>query len=133
MGGNPVLAGFGQIVRQQQQALGTQTFGFLSHLDGLTGRTTDASQNRHGLFASVDGGLDDFGVFTAGQGEEFTCTASSEQCGSAVRCQPLQAFDVTSAVEIALGIEVGYRKGQQTVGEDGLQFLWIHYSNTLGS
>ena len=35
-------------------------------------------------------------------------------------------------VEITLGVEIGHGKRQQAVGEDGLQFLWIHYSNTLG-
>ncbi|WP_349573571.1 hypothetical protein, partial [Azotobacter salinestris] len=34
-------------------------------------------------------------------------------------------------VEVAGGIEVGDREGQQPGGEDGLEFLWSHWSSTL--
>jgi hypothetical protein len=34
-------------------------------------------------------------------------------------------------MEITLCVEIGHGERQQTVGEDCLQFLWIHYSNTL--
>ncbi|MNO74458.1 hypothetical protein D3C76_654580 [compost metagenome] len=79
MSGNAVLAGFGQVVRQQQQAFGAQTLGFLSVFDGLASRTADAGQNRHAGFAGVDGSLDDFRVFAGGQGEELTGAAGGEQ------------------------------------------------------
>ncbi|MNP01421.1 hypothetical protein D3C76_932350 [compost metagenome] len=133
MGGNAVLAGFGQVVRQQQQAFGAQTLGFLGVFDGLTGRTADAGQDWHAGGASVDGSLDDFRVFTGRQREKLTGTACGEQSRGAVWGQPFKTLDVTSAIEIALGIEIGDRERQQTGREDGLQFLWIHYSNTLGS
>lgn len=131
VGGNAVLAGFGQVVWQQQQAFGTQALGFLSVFDGLTGCTAYTGQNRHAGGAGINGSLDDFGVFAGCQGEELTCTAGSEQSACAIRGQPLEAFDVARAMEIALSIEIGNRERQQTGREDGLQFLWIHYSNTL--
>ena len=129
--GNAVLRGFGQIVRQQQQALGAQALGFLRHLDGHAGRAANASQDRYGLLAGIHGSLDHGAVFIRRQGEELASTAGSEQSGSTVRCQPLEAADVASLVEITGSIEVGHRERQQTGGEDGLKFLWIHYANTL--
>ncbi len=131
MGGNAVLAGFGEVVRQQQQALGAQALGFLSIFDGLAGRAADAGENRYAARAGVYSGFHYFRVFAGRQREELTGTAGGEQRRRAVGCQPLQALDVTSAMEVALGIEIGNRERQQSGGEDGLQFLWIHYSNTL--
>ena len=131
-GGNAVLAGFGQVVRQQQQALGTQTLGFLSVFDGLAGGTADTGQDWHAGRAGIDGGLDDLRILAGGQGEEFTGATGCEQGRGAVRGQPLEALDVAVAIEIALGSEIGDRERQQARREDGLQFLWIHYSNTLG-
>ncbi|MNO99935.1 hypothetical protein D3C76_917180 [compost metagenome] len=126
MGGDAVLAGFGQVVRQQQQALGTQALGFLRVFDGLAGGATDTGEDRYRSGAGVDRGLDHLAVFAGGQGEEFTGTASGEQRAGAVGGQPLKALDVASRVEVALGIEVGDRERQQAVGEDGFEFLWIH-------
>ncbi|MNP32820.1 hypothetical protein D3C76_1260240 [compost metagenome] len=126
MGGDTFLAGFGQVVRQQQQALGTQALGFLRVFDGLAGGATDAGEDGDRLGAGVDGGLDHLAVFAGSQGEELTGAASGEQGAGAVRGQPFQALDVASRVEVALGVEVGDRERQQAVGEDGFEFLWSH-------
>ncbi|MND99276.1 hypothetical protein D3C80_916580 [compost metagenome] len=131
MGGNAVLAGFGQVVRQQQQTFGAQTLGFLCVFDSLAGRTADTGQDWHAGGASVDRSLDDFRIFAGRQREELTGAACGEQSRGAVWGQPFQALDVTRAIEVALSIEIGNRERQQTGREDGLQFLWIHYSNTL--
>ncbi|MNO43099.1 hypothetical protein D3C76_333120 [compost metagenome] len=126
VGGDAVLAGFGEVVGQQQQALGAQAFGFLGIFDGLAGGTADTGEDRHAAGAGIDGGLDHLAVLAGGQGEELTGTAGGEQGTGAVGGQPFQAFDVAGAMEIALGIEIGDREGQQAAGEDGFQFLWIH-------
>ncbi|MNI38162.1 hypothetical protein D3C73_922930 [compost metagenome] len=131
VGGNAVLASFSQVVRQQQQALGAQALGFLCVFNGLTGRTAHAGQDWHAGGASVDRRLDDFRIFAGRQREELTGAACGEQSRGAVWGQPFQTLDVTRAVEVALCIEIGNRERQQTGREDGLQFLWIHYSNTL--
>ena len=132
MGGNPVLAGFGEVVRQQQQPFGAEAFGLLGVLDGLAGSTAHTGQDRHAGRAGIHGGFHHLGIFAGRQGEKLTCAACGEQGAGAIRGQPFQALDVTRLVEITLGVEIGHRERQQTVGEDGLQFLWIHYSNTLG-
>ncbi|MNZ82214.1 hypothetical protein D3C78_1009070 [compost metagenome] len=131
MGGDTVLAGFGQVMRQQQQALGAQALGFLSVFDGLASGTANTGKDWHAGGAGIDGGLDDLRVLAGGQGEEFTGAARCEQGRGAIRGQPLEALDVAVAIEIALGSKVGDRERQQARREDGLQFLWIHYSNTL--
>ncbi|MCY1179474.1 hypothetical protein D9M73_198780 [compost metagenome] len=113
-------------MRQQQQAFGTQALGFLGVFDGLAGRTTDASQDRYRGCAGIDSGLDHLAVFAGSQGEELTGAAGGEQGAGAVGGEPFQALDVAGAVEVALGVEVGDREGQQAAGEDGFQFLWIH-------
>jgi len=132
VGGNAVLAGFGQIVWQQQQALGAKAFGFLGVLDSLASRTANTGEDWHAGGTGINGGLHHLGIFTRGEGEKLTGAAGGEQGSSAVRGQPLQTLDVARRVEITLRIEIGHGERQQTVGEDGLQFLWIHYSNTLG-
>ncbi|MOA19600.1 hypothetical protein D3C78_1399950 [compost metagenome] len=133
MGGNAVLAGFGQVVRQQQQAFGAQTLGFLCVFDSLAGRTADTGQDWHAGGAGVDRSLDDFRIFAGRQREELTGAARGEQRRGAVWGQPFETLDITRAIEVALSIEIGDRERQQTGREDGLQFLWIHYSNTLDS
>ena len=132
MGSNPVLAGFGQVVRQQQQAFGTEALGFLSVFDGLTGRTADTGEDRHAGGTGIHCRLHNLGIFAGGQGEKLTGAACSEQCSGTLGGQPLQALDIAGLMEITLCVEIGHGERQQTVGEDGLQFLWIHYSNTLG-
>ena len=132
MGRNAILAGFGEVVRQQQQTFGAEAFGFLSVLDGLACRTAHTGEDRHTGRAGIHCGFHHLGIFAGREGKELTGTASSEQSRGAVRGQPFKALDVARLVEITLGVEIGHRERQQTVGKDGLQFLWIHYSNTLG-
>ncbi len=110
MGGHAFLAGFGEVVRQQQQTLGTQALGFLRHLDGQAGRTTDAGENRHRAGAGVDGGLDDLAVLARLQREELAGATGSEQRRGTVGAEPFQALDVAGAIEVALRVEVGDRE-----------------------
>ncbi len=110
MGSDAILAGFGEVVRQQQKALGPQALGLLRILDGLAGCTTYARQDRYRRGACVHRCLDDLAVFAGSQGEELARTPGGEQRTRAVWGQPFQAFDVASLIEIALRSEVGDRK-----------------------
>ncbi|MCY1228490.1 hypothetical protein D9M72_408110 [compost metagenome] len=56
--GNAVLAGFGQVVRQQQHAGRAQALGFLRVGDGGAGRAAGAGQDRHLAGAGAHGGVD---------------------------------------------------------------------------
>jgi len=104
------LAGFGEVMRQQQQALGTQALGLLRHLDGEAGRATDAGENRHRAGAGIHGSLDDLAVLARLQREELAGTAGSEQRRGTVGTEPFQALDVAGAIEVALRVEVGDRE-----------------------
>jgi len=132
VGCNAVLTGFGEVVGQQQQTFGAQAFSLLGIFDGLACRTANTGEDRHAGGASINSGLYHLGIFAGRQGEKLTRAACGEQCGGAVRGQPFKTLDIARLVEVTLGVEIGHRERQQTVGEDGLQFLWIHYSNTLG-
>ncbi|MCY1522580.1 hypothetical protein D9M68_574400 [compost metagenome] len=120
-------------MRQQQQALGTEALGFLGVLDGQAGRAADAGEDRHGAGTGVDRGLDHRGVLVRCEGEEFTGSARGEERRGAVGSQPFQATGVGVGAKVAGSVEVGDGEGQQPGGEDGLEFLWIHYSSTLRS
>nr|GEU28090.1 hypothetical protein [Tanacetum cinerariifolium] len=118
-----VLARFGQVVRQQQQALRAGFFSFLGVRSGDAGRATDAGQDRYLAFTGIDGSLDDFRVFLRGQREELARAAGSEQCAGAERRQPFQTVDIRFLVEVAFCIEVGDRERQQARGKDFFQAL----------
>jgi hypothetical protein len=60
VGDQAFLRGFGQVVRQQQQALRAGLLGFLG-VSGHAGQAADAGQDRHLATAGVHCGLDDFG------------------------------------------------------------------------
>ncbi|MCY1516773.1 hypothetical protein D9M68_514230 [compost metagenome] len=129
--GNAFLAGFGQVVRQQQQALGPESLGLLGVLDGQPGWTTHPGKDRHAASAGVHGGLDHGAVLIRSQREEFSRATGREQRGSAIGSQPLQAPGIALGIEVAGGIEVGNREGQQARGKDELEFLWSHRMSTL--
>ena len=44
--GDAVLVGLGQVVRQEQDALGAETLGFLGVLDGHAGGAAGAGEDR---------------------------------------------------------------------------------------
>ena len=129
----PILAGVGGSTRQaieyaqEAERLGAKGLLLLPHY------LTEASQDRHTGGASVDGSLDDFRVLAGRQREKLTGAARGEQRRGTVWGQPLETLDVARTIEVALSVEIGDRERQQTGREDGLQFLWIHYSNTLDS
>ena len=126
MRGQAFLAGFGQVMRQQQDAVGASLFSRLRALDGKAGRPASARNDGHLATAGVHRRLDDLRVFIPGQREEFAGAASRKQGTGAIRSQPLQPVDVALAMEVALRIEVGQGKGQQAAGENGFEFLGIH-------
>jgi hypothetical protein len=70
-----VLIRLGQVMRQQQDSLGTETLGLLGVLNRHAGRTAGAGEDRDEAVACVDGGLDDRGIFTCFEREEFPSAA----------------------------------------------------------
>jgi hypothetical protein len=120
------LAGFGQVVRQQQDAVGAGTLGLLRALDGKAGRAAGAGNDGHLAAAGVHRGPDDAGVLVAGEREELAGAAGGEQRGGAIRGQPFQPFGIAAGVEVALGVEIRQRKRQQSVGHDRFEFLGGH-------
>ena len=126
MRGDAFLVGLGEVVRQEQDAFGPEAFGFLRVLDGHARRAAGAGEDRDEPVAGVDRGLDDGGVFLGLQGEELTRTARGEERGGAVGREPPQALGVAGGVEVAVGLEVGDREGEQSGGEDLLEFEGGH-------
>src|SRR5690606_511236 len=63
--------------------------------------------------------------------EELAGATRSEQRLGPVWRQPFEALDIAAATDVALMVEIGDRKGQQTRRENGLQFLWVHCSSIL--
>jgi hypothetical protein len=124
--GDAFLVGLGEVMGQKQDALGAEALGFLCVLDGHARRATGAGEDRDESVAGIDRGLDDGGVFLGFEGKELTRAARGEERGGAVRSQPLQALGVARGVEIAVGLEVGDREGEQSGGEDLLEFEGGH-------
>ena len=113
---------------EEQDALGAEAFGFLGVLDGHARGSAGSGEDRHEAVAGVDRGLDHGRVFLGFQGEEFTGAAGGEERGGAVGSQPLQSLRVARGVEVAVSLEVGDREGEQSGGEDLLEFEGGHES-----
>ena len=126
MGHQAVLAGFGQVVRQQQNAVGAQALGFLRAGHRKTGRAADAGNDGHLAGAGINRRLDDQRVFVAGEREKFARAASGKKRGRAVRGQPFEALDVAARAKIALLVKVGDGKGQKAGADDGCEVLGVH-------
>ncbi len=124
MVGNAVLAGFSQVVRQQQDALGAQALGFLGVGDGHAGRAAGAGQDGHLACAGFHRGADDVGIVVWRQREELAGATGGEQGGGAVGGQPFQALYIGLGAEVALRVEVGHGEGKQAFRDDLLEFLW---------
>ncbi|SPA41445.1 exported protein of unknown function [Cupriavidus taiwanensis] len=132
VGGNAVLAGLGQVVRQQQHAGGAQALGFLRVGDGSAGRAAGAGQDRHLAGAGTHRGVDYGRVVLRRQREELAGAAGREQRGGAVGGQPFQARGVGLGREVALGVEVGDGEGQQAFGDDLLEFVRCEHCGNPG-
>jgi len=124
--GQAFLAGFGEVVRQQQDAVRAGLLGGLGALDGEARGAAGARDDRHHAAAGVDRGLDDAGVLVAGQREELARAAGREQRARAVGSQPFEALLVALLVEVAVAVEVGQREREQAGAHDGLEFLRVH-------
>ena len=120
------LAGFGQVVRQQQNAVGAQALGFLGVGNGRARGAASAGNDRHLAAAGVDRGLDDLAVLIARQREVFARAAGGEQRAGAKGREPFQARGIALGVEIALGREVRHREGQQAGAHHFFEILGIH-------
>lgn len=121
--GDALLRGLGQVVGQQQHALGAEALGLAGIGDGDAGGAACAGQDRHLAGAGVHGGADDIRVFVRRQREELAGAAGGEQGGGAVGREPFQAPGIRAGVEIALRVEVGHGEGEQAFRNDGLEFL----------
>ena len=121
-----VLVGLGQVMRKQEDTLGAEAFGFLRILNRHAGRTAGTGEDRHEAVARINRGLDNGRVFLRLEGEEFTRAPCGEERGRAVGREPLQSLGVARGVEVTVGLEVGDREGEQSGGEDLLEFEGGH-------
>ena len=107
------LTCFCQVMRQKQHTMGTQSFGFLRMSDGRAGGSACTGNDGNLAAAGVDGGLDDLAVFLTVKREVLACAACREQRRCAVGGQPFKACRIALGIEVAIGIKVRHRKGQQ--------------------
>ena len=126
MGDQAFLAGFGQVMRHQQNAVGTQSFSLLGMGDGVAGGAASAGDDGHLATAGIHGGLDDLAVFLAIQREVFAGATSGEQGTGAIGSQPFKACGITLGIEVALGIEVRHGEGQQAGTHHVFEVLGCH-------
>ena len=120
------LARFGQVVRQQQNAVGTQALGLLGMGDGHAGRATGTGNDRHLATASVHSSLDDGAVLRPHQRKVLPRSTGCKQGAGAVGGQPFQTLCVGAGAEFALRVEVGDGEGQQAGAHDGFEVLRGH-------
>ena len=132
VGDQAFLAGFGQVVGQQQNALGAQALSLLGVLDGQRGATASARNDGRAVLAGGQGDLDHFAVFAGLQREELTRATCGKQCRSAVGLQPLQAIGIGLGSKAQFAVEVGQRKGQQAGLQYAFEVLWGHVQAPLG-
>jgi hypothetical protein len=119
-------------MRQQQQPFGAQALGFLRVFDGLTGRAANTGKIGT-LVAQVSTAvLITCEYSLAAREKNSPVPPAANKADAPYGASHSRALDVALTVKITLSIEIGERKRQQARREDGLQFLWIHYSNTLG-
>jgi hypothetical protein len=116
VGDQAFLAGFRQVVRQQQQP-SAPALGFAGIGCRDAGRAADTGQNRHFTGAGIHGGLDDVGYSLGSARRTRPCrrrrTARSRHMAPAI-----QTFNVGRLAEVAFGVEVGDRERQQAGRED---------------
>ncbi|MNY26560.1 hypothetical protein D3C86_1604170 [compost metagenome] len=123
MVGDAFLAGFGQVMRHQQDAVRAQALGFLGVFDGHAGRAAGAGQDGYLATAGFHRGADHVRIVLLRQREELARAAGCEQGRGAVRGQPFQAFDIGRWAEIALFVKVGHGERKQAVRNNLLEFL----------
>jgi hypothetical protein len=126
------LAGFGQVVGHQQNAVRAVTFGFLGIRDCDAGRAAGAGENRYLAFADFGCRTHDVRVVVMREREEFARAAGDEQRRGAVRREPFEALGIGVGAEIALFVEVGNGEGQKAFRNDLLQFLRCRHDEYPG-
>ncbi|MNL39424.1 hypothetical protein D3C87_1617030 [compost metagenome] len=78
------LARFGEVMRQQQDAVSAQALGLLCVGDGGAGGAASARNDRHLAAAGVHSGLDDLAVLGASQREILARATGGKQRAGAV-------------------------------------------------
>ena len=90
MRGNAFGAGFGEVVRQQQDAVRAETLGLLREGDRLTRRAARAGDDRHLAATGLDGGGNHVAILAAGERKEFAGAARCKERGRAERREPFE-------------------------------------------
>ena len=117
------LVRFGQVGREQQDALGAGGFGGAGVLDGLGGGSAGGGENRDDAADFLDGGTDNALGLGRGQREALTGSAGREETGDRKARLPGEVLAVVLLVELQFCIECGDGEGEQAVFEDVRQFL----------
>src|SRR5690606_18743940 len=106
MAAQALLIGLGQVVRQDQYAVGALALGFDRVLDRDARAIASTRDNRHIALADINGGANDAGVFILGQREELACAARGKQRAGVVALQPFKALLIRRLVEVLLRIKI---------------------------
>jgi len=110
VGHQAASAGFGEVVREQQDALGAQALGLLRILDRQRGAAAGPGDDGRAATAGVHRHAHDIGELARLQRKELAGAAGGEQHRGAVGLQPFQALRVRARGEAQVGAEVGQGK-----------------------
>ena len=118
-----LLAGLGQVVRQQQDPVGPGALGGLDQVDRDRGAVAGRRDDRQLVGGLFHGRGDDLLDLLQVQGEELSGAAGGEQTRGLVLTEPGDVVAVGRLVELQVGGEVGDRERQQTGAEALGDFL----------
>ena len=112
VGREPGLAGLGQIVRQQQKAVGAGLLDRAGEVDRHGGAVAAAGEDRH-LAGSGLGGPDSVDYLLGPEREELAGAAGGEEAGGGVLGEPLDVSGVGFRREAVAAVEGGDGEGEE--------------------
>ena len=119
MGDQAVLAGFSQVMGQQQNAVGTQALGLLCASYCKTRRATHTGNDGYFAAAGFYRCFDDQRVLVTCEREKLARAASCKQRGGAIGSQPLKPLNIRFRPKVTLLVKISNGKRQQARADDG--------------
>ena len=113
MSDQPLLAGFGQIMGQQQDSGRAQAFRLLRTAYRRAGWATSAGDDGYLVLTRVDCNSNDVRVLFWLKREKFTRSTGRKQGTGAIGCEPLQSPGVGVGAKIQVVIKIRDGKRQQ--------------------